>query len=165
MSVYEKDLMPAVSREVGDLDSSNYRYTSDVLFTAINAGVEEFNLQTPTQQYSVIGTGANAYFSPDPDLTDKRLIVLFAALALINADIAKAARSAISHSNPAGSTNLTQIPVALTRQAERIENRIATAFELKTKGLVDAECSGSELRGAPTEQAEGLGTTNLEETV
>lgn len=167
MSVYEKDLIPAVAREIGDLDASKYKYTADELFTAINAGLDDFNLRTPNQQYSVTGTGADAYFSPTPGTEDKRLIALYAALALTNAEIQRASRSAFSHSNPAGSTNLTRIPEMLIQQAERIEDKIETAFRNRSSRLVEEELneSGVELKGRPTEAAEGLGITTIEKTV
>lgn len=166
MSIYEKDLMPSVAREVGDTDASNYRYTPDDIFTAINAGLEDFNLECPNQQYTVVGTGASAYFTPDPSTEDQRLLVLYAVLSLTNGEIQKAARTAYSHSNPAGKTDLTKIHEALIKQAERIENRIKEAFDKRTKILVETELDscGVELKGAPTEQTEGVGITTIETT-
>lgn len=165
-TIYEKDLMPSVSREMGDLNSSNLRYDQDEIFTAINAGLEDFNLECPNQQYTVVGTGANAYFSPDPSTEDQRILVLYAALCLTNAEIQKAARTAYSHSNPAGRTDLTKIYEALIKQAERIEDRIKTAFSKRSRQLVEEELdeAGVELKGKPTESAEGVGIIEIIET-
>ena len=165
-TIYEKDLMPSVAREMGDLDSTNLRYTQDEIFTAINAGLEDFNLECPNQQYSVVGSGATAYFTPDPLTEDQRILVLYAALSLTNGEIQKAARTAYSHSNPAGKTDLTKIAEMLIKQAERIEDRIKTAFGKRSRTLVETELDGAgvELKGAPTEQAEGVGIVEIIET-
>lgn len=166
-TIYESALMAAVSREVGDTNASNLRYTSDEIFTAINAGLEDFNLETPNQQYTVVGIGATAYFSPDPSTEDQRILVLYAALALTNAEIQKAARTAYSHSNVAGKTDMTKISDALIKQAERIEARIKNAFDNRSRRLTEEELdeAGVELKGRPTEVAEGLGITTIERTV
>jgi hypothetical protein len=167
MSVYEKDLMPALAREMGDTDTSNLYFSPSQLFSAINDGLAQFNVDVPDQQYTVIGSGDNAYFSPDPGEEEKRLIVLYATLCLTSGEIQKAARVAYSHSNPAGRTDLTQIPKMLSMQAERIESKIQDVLSGRSRVLVETELdeSGSELKGRPTEAAEGLGITIIEKTV
>ena len=167
MSVYEKDLMPALSREMGDTESTNLYYTSNQLFSAINDGLAQFNLEIPDQQYTVVGSSDAAYFSPDPSKEDQRLLVLYAALCLTNGEIQKSSRTALSHSNPAGRTDLTRIPEMLIKQAERIDDKIAGALANRGKYLVEQELdsAGVELKGRPTEAAEGLGITIIEKTV
>lgn len=167
MSVYEKDLMPSLAREMGDTDTTNLYYTSNQLFSAINDGLAQFNLEVPDQQYTVIGSGDNAYFSPTPGVENQRLLILYAALCLTNGEIQKSSRTALSHSNPAGRTDLTRIPEMLMKQAERIENKIAETLTSRSRQLVEQEFDGAgvELKGRPTEAAEGLGITVIEETV
>lgn len=167
MSVYEKDLMPSLAREMGDTDTTNLYYTSNQLYSSINDAIQQFNLEIPDQQYTVVGSGDNAYFSPDPSKEDQRLLVLYAALCLTNGEIQKSSRTALSHSNPAGRTDLTRIPEMLMKQAERIEDKIAEVLTGRSRQLVEQEFDGAgvELKGRPTEAAEGLGITIIEKTV
>lgn len=167
MSVFEKDLMPALAREVGDIDTTNLYYTANQLFSAINDGLTQFNLDVPDQQYTVVDSGDSAYFSPTPSTEDQRLIVLCAALCLTDGEISKASRTAYSHSNPAGRTDLTRIPEMLMKQAERIEGKIADVLSNRSRVLVEESLdeAGVELKGKPTEAAEGLGITIIEKTV
>ena len=166
MSVCEKDLLSSLAREMGDTDTSNLYYTSNQLFSAVNDGLAQFNLDVPDQQYTVVGAGDTAYFSPTPSAEDQRLIVLHAALCLTDGEIQKASRTAYSHSNPAGRTDLTRIPEMLMRQAERIEAKIADALSNRSRVLVEEELDegGVELKGRPTEAAEGLPIVNIETT-
>ena len=166
MSVTEISLMPAISREVGDTNTSNLYYTADQLYSAVNDAVQQLSLDSPNQQYTVTGSGNTAYFTPDPSVDDQRLIVLYAALCLTNGEIQKASRTAYTHSNPAGRTDLSRIPEMLMKQAERIENKIAEALSKRSRRLVEEELdeSGVELKGKPTEAAEGVGITTVETT-
>lgn len=166
MAVTEISLLPALSREMGDTDSTNLYYSSNVLFSAINDALTQFSLDSPDQQYVAIGSGDTAYISPAPSVEDQRLIVLYAALCLTNGEIQKSARTAYTHSNPAGSTNLTKITEYLIKQAERIQDKIDNAFTSRTRTLVEAELDecGVELKGRPTESAEGVGIVNIETT-
>ena len=165
MSVLEITLIPAVARAMGDTDVSNLYYSASQLFSSINDAIQSLNLETPDQQYSVVGSGDTAYISPDPSVEDQRLIVLYAALCLTNGEIQKSARSAFSHSNPAGSTNLSRIPEMLDMQATRLENKIADILANRSRTLVESEFDGCgvELRGRPTqsEQTEGVGIVNI----
>lgn len=163
-TVYEKDLMPALSREMGDVDTSNLYYNSNQLFSAINDGKDEFNILSPDQQYTVVGSGDTAYFSPDPSIEDQRILVLCAAMVLTRGEVQKSARTAYSHSNPAGSTNLMRIPEMLMKQLEILENRITILFSQRCRQLVEEESCGIELKGRPTEVAEGVGITTVETT-
>ncbi len=168
MAITEISLMPALSREMGDVDQNNLYYTSNVLYSAINDGIQEFNLSSPNQQYTVIGSGDTAYISPAPDVEDQRLIILYAALCLTNGEIQKSARTAFTHSNPAGSTNLTRITEYLIKQAERIQDKIDNAFTSRTRTLVEAELdeSGVELKGRSnsSDGTEGVGIITIETT-
>jgi len=166
MSVYEINLMPRVAREMGDVDTSNLYYTAPQLFSAINDGLANFNLESPDKQYTVISSGDAAYFSPDPGVEDQQLLVLYAALVLTRGEIQKSARSAFSHSNPAGSTNLQRIPEMLDMQAKRLENKIADILDKRSRYNVESELDscGIELRGSPTEITEGLGETVITTT-
>lgn len=155
-TIYEKDLMPPLAREVGDVDNSNIYYGADQLFSAINDGLNDFNNQVPDQQYSVIGSGNSAYFSPDPSIEDKRLIVLFAALCLMRGDFLKAARSAIIHSNPAGKTDMSRIPDALGKQIDRVQNKIDELLDKRSRQLTEEESIGKELKSTPTSDTEAI---------
>jgi len=161
-TVYEKDLMPRLAREVGDTDLSNLYYSADQLFSAINDGLAQFVLESPDQQYTVIDTGDNAYFSPDPSVEDQQLLVLYAAIALTRGEIQKAARNAYSHSNPAGRTDFSRIPEMLDKNITRLENRIADVFSKRSRRSAESESCGVELRGSPTETTvEGVGITTI----
>lgn len=166
-TIYKSTLEPLISTEMGDLDTSNLRYTSANIYSAIDLALGDFNVETPNQQYSLVGTGSTAYFTPDPTTEDKQLLVLFSARVLTNLEIQKAARTAYSHSNVAGKTDMTKISDALIKQAERIETRIKNAFDNRSRRLTEEELdeSGVELKGRPTETAEGLGIIIIEETV
>jgi hypothetical protein len=143
-------------------------YTNDVLFSSINDGLADMNLEYSTQ-YEVIGSSSSAYFSPTPSATDQRLIVLFSAIALTRGEIQKSARAAISHSNPAGRTDLTRIPEILMKHIEGLEDKIAGIMRDSARVSVETEADtvawGEELKGRPTEVAEGLGIVNIEKTV
>lgn len=158
--------MPSLAREMGDTNTSNLYYTPNQLFSAINDGLAQFNLEIPDQQYTVVDSGDNAYFSPDPSVEDQRLLVLYAALCLTNGEIQKASRSAYSHSNPAGRTDLTRIPEMLMAQAKRIEDKISDVLSQRGKQLVENELgtAGIELKGKPTENVEGVGIVTIETT-
>lgn len=165
-TVYEKDLMPRLSREVGDTDTTNLYYTSNQLFSAINDGLADFNLMSPNTQYSVVGSGDTAYFSPDPSIEDQQLFVILAAICLTRGEIQKSARTAYSHSNPAGRTDLTRIPEMLDMQIKRLEQKVETIFSSRSRRLVEEEMdeAGVELKGKPTESAEGVGVVTIETT-
>jgi len=168
MAITEISLIPQLAREMGDTDSSNLYYTPSQLFSGINDGISEFSLNSPDQQYTVIGSEDLAYISPEPSKDDQRLIVLYAALCLTNGEIQKSARTAYTHSNPAGSTNLTRITEYLIKQAERIQDKIDNAFTSRTRTLVEAELdeSGVELKGRSnsSDGTEGIGITTIETT-
>ncbi len=167
MAITEISLLPALAREMGDTDSTNLYYTSNQLFSAINDGISEFSLNSPDQQYVAVGSGDTAYISPAPDVEDQRLIILYAALCLTNGEIQKSARTAFTHSNPAGSTNLQKITEYLIKQAERIQDKIDNAFTSRTRTLVESELDtcGVELKGSPTNNnSEGIGITTIETT-
>jgi len=167
MSVLISDLTARLAREVGDTNASNLYYTPALLITGIIDGTAEFNLQIPDQQYSLSGAVAGSSFSPDPSIEDQQLIVLCSALVLTRGEIMKAARSAFSHSNPAGSTNLINIPKMLDMQAQRLEDKITEIIANRSRILVESEFDGCgvELRGRATEQnAEGIGITTIETT-
>ena len=164
--IYETPLTQRVAREMGDTDSSNLYYSTTQLYNSINDAVAQFNIESPNQQYTVIGSEATAYFSPDPGVEDQQLLVLYAALVLTRGEIQKSARSAFSHSNPAGSTNLSRIPEMLDMQATRLENKIEDILVNRCRTLVESEFDGCgvELRGRATEQIEGIGITTIETT-
>lgn len=167
MSILKTDLTSALAREVGDTDTSNLYYISTQLLNAITDGLSQFNIDIPDQEYTIVGSGDAAYFSPAPSAEDQRLIVLYAALCLTDGEISKASRTAYSHSNPAGRTDLSKIPEMLMKQAERIEAKIADVLSSRSRVLVEEELDecGVELKGKPTEAAEGLGITIVEKTV
>jgi len=167
MSTLVTSLESQLAREMGDTDTNNLYYSSDQLFSALNDAILDFSEDAVSQEYTILGSGDAAYFSPDPTAEDQRLIVLYAALCLTDGEIQKASRTAYSHSNPAGRTSLEKIPEMLMRQAERIEAKIADALDSRSRVLVEEELdeAGVELKGKPTEAAEGLGITTIEKTV
>lgn len=168
MSILLNTLIAPLAREMGDTDSSNYYYTSSQLFSALNDSIDSYNEEAITQQYSKSGSGDSETISPDPSNTDKKLIVLYAALELTRGEIAKAARNAVIHSNPAGRTDLTGIVEALEAQAERLEEKIEKIRVLRGQTEVEKEADsedwGVELKGRPTEAPEAIGILNIETT-
>jgi hypothetical protein len=124
MSIYEKDLIPALAREMGDTDSSSYFYTTNQLFSAINDGYAELNRRGYKTIFSVTGSGDVAYFSPEPSKDEQRAIVLCSALVLTEGEIQKSARNSIIHQNVAGRTDLTQIANFLLQIRDRLEEQI-----------------------------------------
>ena len=167
-TVYEKNLMASLSREVGDTDSTNYYYTADQLFSALNDGIEDFNEEMP-QQYEVLSTGDNAYYNPDPDKIDQRLIILYSARALLRGELAKQAREAIVHTNAAGRTDMTARPEASNTAINRYDKMIARIKFQREQKLVQDEMytkgAGEELRSDVTTLVEGLPITIIETTV
>lgn len=169
-TVYERDLIPRLSREVGDVDSNNLYYSTNQLFSALNDGIEDLN-EEMFQQYSVIGTGDNAYYSPEPDDREKRLIVLFSARALLRGELIKSARTAIVHSNPAGRTDMSKRPEALkmaidiyTKKINRIKvNRARKEIDdkLDDVGSMELKSTNNTDRTSP----EGLTTIQIIESV
>lgn len=159
MSITLISLMGQLAREMGDTDTSNLYYVSDQLFSALNDGVDDYNQEALTQQYSKSGSGDSEIISPTPSLEDRRLIVLYSALTLTRGEIAKAARTSFIHSNPAGKTDLSKVVDALDKYAERIEAKIEKIkldrghYEVEKE--VKNETWGIELKGKPTNEAMG----------
>ena len=163
-TVYEKNLMASLSREVGDTDSTNYYYTANQLFSALNDGLDDFNEEMP-QQYEVLGSGDDAYYNPDPYKIDQRLIILYSARALMRGELAKQAREAIVHTNAAGRTDMTAKPEASNMALKRYDKMIARIKFQREQGLVQSEVYGEELRSDVTTWVEGLPITTIETTV
>jgi len=160
------NLVAPLSREMGDPDYEYY--TSTQIQNALSDSIGDFNEETVTDQYSASGSGTAEELSTTPGTTDKRLIVLFAALVLVRGEIAKAARNAIIHSNPAGRTDLSKMVDSLEAQAERIEEKIERVRLTRGQTEVEKEASsedwGVELKGRPSEAAEAIGILNIETT-
>jgi hypothetical protein len=171
MAIYEKDLMPALARQMGDTDASAYTYTANQLFSAINDGYAELNRRGYKTQFSVTGAGDVAYFSPDPDKDEQRLIVLCAAMVLTEGEIQKTARNAIMHQNIAGKTDLTKVTEYLIKMrdilSEAIDNSIDASNNAtnSTSNDGDTLIEGAELRNTSSTQAdnysEGLVRTEI----
>lgn len=171
MSVLETDLMPALSRQMGDTDASSYIYSANQLFSAINDGYAELNRRGYKTQFSVTGSGDTAYFSPNPSIDEQRLIVLCAALVLTEGEIQKSARNSIIHRNVAGHTDLSNIAEFLLRMRDKLEEQIQETISasLTTDGASDSEgdklVEGDELKSTQTPNAdnysEGLVRTEI----
>lgn len=171
MTVLETDLMPALSRQMGDTDSSAYSYTANQLFSAINDGYAELNRRGYKTQFSVSGTGDTAYFSPDPSVDEQRMIVICAAIVLTEGEIQKAARNAIIHQNVAGRTDLTRIAEWLLqmrdRLSEQVDDFISSSANTTNSTDTDGEnlIEGAELKSTQTPKAdnysEGLVRTEI----
>ena len=129
MAVYEKDLIPALARQMGDTDASAYTYTANQLFSAINDGIQELRRRGYKQDFSVSGSGDAAIISPDPSEDEKRLLVLCSALALTEGEIQKSARNAIIHQNAAGRTDLTAIADFLLKMRDRLDEQIQDTID------------------------------------
>jgi hypothetical protein len=170
-TVYEKDLIPRLSREVGDTDTSNLYYTANMLFSYLNDGLEEFNEDMP-QRYSITGTGDSAYYTPEPADIDKRLLVLYAARALMRGEMAKQVRQAIVHSNPAGRTDMTRRPVWTDAVIKHYDRQIARYKLQRERYLVEEqlkddgamELKNDETTGTTT-WVEGLPITKITTSV
>ncbi len=168
MSTLQNDLVTKLQRETGDLDDSNRYYTNDQLFSAIDDGLQDYN-EEMFQQYSIVGSGDTAYFSPDPSVTTQRLLVLFSARALMRGELAKQARQAIVHTNPAGRTDLSQRPEWTNKIVERYDKKIAQVKLEVSRRKVEEELEDNgamELKNRKSGgQIEGLTILNIEETV
>ncbi len=167
MSVLQNDLIAKLQREVGDIDESNRYYTDDQLNSSIDDGLQDYN-EEMFQQYSIVGSGATAYFSPDPDVKTQRLLVLFSARALMRGELTKQARQAIIHSNPAGRTDLSNRPMWTNKIIERYDKKIAQAKLDVSRQKVEAELEDNgamELKNNDSGGlVEGLTILNIEET-
>jgi len=168
-TVYEKDLIPRLARQVGDTDSGNLYYNVNQLFSALNDGLEEFN-ENLTDQYEVVGSGELAYYNPEPDDLDKRLIVLYSAKVLLEGEIAKQARSAIIHTNTSGRTDLTERPEATERLLKHLSRKIDDLVAQRDQRQVQAEMSSDdasmELRSSDdSTRVEGMPITTITTTV
>jgi len=166
MSIVLTTLMAPLAREMGDTDSSNYYYSSDQLFSSLNDGVDDYNQDALTQQFSKSGSGDSETISPTPTASESRLIVFHSALALVRGEIAKAARVSLIHSNPAGRTDMTKMVEALEKHAERLESKIEAIKLNRGNTEVEKEIEGSawgiELRGRiSTEEAEATGILDI----
>ena len=161
-------MIAPLAREMWDTDSTNYYYSSDQLFSSLNDGVGDFNEEAISQQYSTSGNGDSETISPSPGTTDKRLLVLYAALVLTRGEVSKAARNSIIHTNPAGRTDLSRIVEAMEYQAERLEEKIEKVRLLRGQTEVEKEVDGEdwgvELRGRPSSEAEGTGILDIRYT-
>jgi hypothetical protein len=120
------------------------------------------------QQYSIIGSGSTAYFSPTPGVRDQRLFVLFSARALLRGELAKQARQAIIHSNPAGRTDLSNRPEWTNEAIIRYDKKIEKAkLEISREKIEDdlEENGAMELKNNDSGGlVEGLTILNIEET-
>jgi len=160
--------MGPLAREMGDTDTSNLYYGANNLFSALNDAIEEYNSEAVIQQFSKSGSGDSETISPTPSDDQKKLLILYAALILARGDIAKAARNAIIHSNPAGRTDLSKMVDALEHQAERLEEKIEKIRLQVQQTEVEKEAGsedwGVELKGRPTKAAEAIGILSIETT-
>ena len=167
MATLQNDLVAKLQREVGDLDDSNRYYTNDQLFSAIDDGLQDYN-EEMFQQYSIVGSSTTAYFSPNPGVTTQRLLVLFSARALMRGELAKQARQAIVHTNPAGRTDLSQRPEWTDKIVERYDKKIAKVKLDVSRQKVEEELEDSgamELKNTESGSAEGLEILIIKETV
>ena len=168
MSTLQNDLVAKLQREVGDLDDSNRYYTNDQLFSAIDDGLQDYN-EEMFQQYSIVGSSTTAYFSPDPGVITQRLLVLFSARALMRGELAKQARQAIVHTNPAGRTDLSQRPGWTDKIVERYDKKIAKVKLEISRQKVEEELEDDgamELKNKKSGGGvEGLSILSIEETV
>ena len=168
MSTLQNDLVVKLQREVGDLDDSNRYYTNDQLFSAIDDGLQDYN-EEMFQQYSIVGSSTTAYFSPDPNIATQRLLVLFSARVLMRGELAKQARQAIVHTNPAGRTDLAQRPEWTDKIVERYDKKIARIKLEVSRQKVEEELEDDgamELKNRKSGGlTEGLSILNIEETV
>lgn len=137
-TVYEVDLIPRLAREVGDTDASNLYYTPDQLFSALNDGLDDMN-EEMYQQYSVTGSGNTAYYTPEPNNVDKKLIVLYSARCLARGEMALASRTGIVHTNPAGRTDLSKRPAFFEAQIKHYDKMIARLRHQRGQRLSDQQ--------------------------
>ena len=122
MSVLVRDLTPTISRELGDTSLEIYDQT--VLDSSVADGIIGLNGRGYRQQYEILGSEATAYVSPEPNESQKNLIILCSVLSLTNGEINKSARNAIVHSNIAGRTDLTSIAKFLLEIKRDLESKI-----------------------------------------
>jgi len=168
MSILLTTLRSQLAREMGDTDTSNVYYDDTQRLNALVDGVDDYNENATTQQYEKSGSGESVEISPTPSTEDQRLIVLHGALALTHGEIAKSARTAIIHSNPAGRTDLSRVTEALEAFAERLEEKIEKIRVRRRNFAVEKEVKstdfGVELKGKPSGEAEAIGILDIQTT-
>jgi len=165
--VYEIELMGQLAREVGDTDSSNLYYSSDEVFSYLNDGLKDYNLKMP-QQFSVVGSGNTAYYSPEPTEQQQRLIVLYSARVMLKGELTKQARQAIVHTNPTGRTDLSMRP-KWTLEALQEKNKEIRELERIVNNAAlnsgsDKRVDSMELRNSSSTEVEGLPITIVSTT-
>ena len=167
MPVYEIDLMAELAREIGDTDSTNLYASANELFSALNDGLKDYNLNCH-QKFEIIGTGDTAYYNPTPSDEQKRLVVLYSSKRILKSDLAKFARQAVIHTNPTGKTDLTQRAEYTKQALVEKDKEIKQLVSLINRRLVDAELAdgkGSmELKSDLPQSPEGLSIITFDET-
>lgn len=167
MSVLQNDLVAKLQREAGDLDENNRYYTDAQLLNYISDGTDDYN-EEMFQQYSILESGATAYFSPDPNEATQKLLVLFSARALMRGELAKQARQAIIHTNVAGRTDLSNRPEYTNEIIKRYDKKINLAKLEVSRQKVEKELEDDgamELKSKPSATLpEGLTILTIEET-
>lgn len=149
MAIKVTDLIPILRSEIGDENSENYKYTTEQLRdTKIPAGLSGYN-QEMFQQYEILGSGATAYFNPAPGIDTQNLLILFTALHIVKGERFDSARNALTYSNPAGRTDLSEVVKALASKEatlrsdiDKIKNRIGNKLlngEIKMDDLSHQE--------------------------
>ena len=106
---------------IGDEDSTNYRYSDNVLRdTKIPAGTKRFNLLN-FQRFLITGVSDAKVFDPTPVAEEASRINLHTAISILNGEIQKAAHNSVVVTNPAGRTDLTKVVGALQTQRDNLK--------------------------------------------
>jgi hypothetical protein len=146
MSTTLLSLSTRVQRLIGDTDADNPRWEQTAYVNALDDSVSDFNYDPRTEQeYEVLGTSNARYYNPTPDGLDTELLVCYAGLILLTAEMADAARRAISYSNSGGSTNLTAMPSALEATLKRIKYKIDDILANQGRYNAEAEMAATEI--------------------
>jgi hypothetical protein len=122
------DIISEIRVHIGDIDETNYRYSDNVYRdTFIPAGIKRFNMLNYAT-FVVTGTGSDKAFDPEPTTELSTRIALHTAIAILNGEIQKSAHTSVVQTNPAGRTDLTQVPKDLRTQRDML-NKELSAYE------------------------------------
>jgi len=161
---------------IGDIDSTNYRYTDAQLRdTYIPLGIDYLS-EDHYQQYAVSGSGDAATIAPDPssnrdNYDDRFLITLASAIVILQSEIARSANTGVIVSNAAGRTDLSRVATSLSDYLDRLESQFSYHKSRRAKGMIEQELaegdSAQELRSGTDKSTlyyEGLPVVEFEVT-
>lgn len=133
-----------IRRIVGDSDEDKWSH-DDIMETMAEA-VDMFSDDSRIdQEYEVLGADNSRYFNPTMTRIHKSMLCYYTALLLMLGDKAKASRVAINFSNPAGGTNLTNVPREIQASIDTITSKLNSLINTEWRENVDDAMGMAEL--------------------